>query len=517
MKILLSCATMKMSSAADGSGNQFAFVHLTMPTLSALLGSVLLVGLLWLGEGADTGNGELYSAKRLLAVQSGQLARTRRSAKAVPQLECDVSMCIGLGVNGCFCDTYIPDTVICRNVGIAEMKEPIWVCEDTHMPAEFQFAAAVVECEGYDSPDDPYILEGSCSVQYALRRRPIPSTSPPTPTPTTQNLLPEPRVPPASGIVLAVLVVAGLGCGLICYLFPSDTCCASDDSIHTPIGLTPTTTQPIELRKTEPPSAPPFSAPTPPGPPPTAPPPPYDLPAYRIEDLQTNSDCDTKHHVRERARSKSQSAPSARSVAPQSTGRSGANTARQHDRLQVEREVDAVRLAQQTKRALELEHDQAERDRLEQLDRDRFQLQRLEYDRLERLERDRMEQLDRDRLHRQRLERDRLERLERDRLERLQRQTAEQELALGAAAANLARAAQPSLPPIVIVHAAPAAAASSPTPAASHPDPTPPANPPPAPSASNNASASSSQSSTAPSSLSGATRTATVVARNRRR
>merc|ERR1712166_1533432 len=32
----------------------------------------------------------------------------------------------------------------------------------------YRFGETTVVCEGYDYPDDPYILTGSCSVEYTL-------------------------------------------------------------------------------------------------------------------------------------------------------------------------------------------------------------------------------------------------------------------------------------------------------------------------------------------------------------
>lgn len=32
----------------------------------------------------------------------------------------------------------------------------------------YRFGQIEVVCEGYDYPDDPYILKGSCSLEYTL-------------------------------------------------------------------------------------------------------------------------------------------------------------------------------------------------------------------------------------------------------------------------------------------------------------------------------------------------------------
>ncbi|KAK6023919.1 hypothetical protein OSTOST_10282, partial [Ostertagia ostertagi] len=42
-----------------------------------------------------------------------------------------------------------------------------WRCV-ADMPAEFEFGQVTVTCEGYDYPEDPYILKGSCGLEYDL-------------------------------------------------------------------------------------------------------------------------------------------------------------------------------------------------------------------------------------------------------------------------------------------------------------------------------------------------------------
>jgi hypothetical protein len=42
-----------------------------------------------------------------------------------------------------------------------------WRC-DAVIPEGWQMANVDVQCEGYDSPDDPYILTGSCGVSFDL-------------------------------------------------------------------------------------------------------------------------------------------------------------------------------------------------------------------------------------------------------------------------------------------------------------------------------------------------------------
>lgn len=56
----------------------------------------------------------------------------------------------------------------CKNEGADYNEEDIqWKCTAS-LPEEFKLGGTDVICEGYDSPDDPYILKGSCGVEYKL-------------------------------------------------------------------------------------------------------------------------------------------------------------------------------------------------------------------------------------------------------------------------------------------------------------------------------------------------------------
>uniref|UniRef100_A0A090XB01 Store-operated calcium entry-associated regulatory factor n=1 Tax=Ixodes ricinus TaxID=34613 RepID=A0A090XB01_IXORI len=44
-----------------------------------------------------------------------------------------------------------------------------WECK-ADLPKSLKFGHIEVACEGYDYPDDPYILQGSCGLEYKLER-----------------------------------------------------------------------------------------------------------------------------------------------------------------------------------------------------------------------------------------------------------------------------------------------------------------------------------------------------------
>lgn len=60
----------------------------------------------------------------------------------------------------------------CKNAGSDYDDDNIqWTCQAS-LPEEFKLGSTDVICEGYDSPDDPYILKGSCGVEYRLMLTP---------------------------------------------------------------------------------------------------------------------------------------------------------------------------------------------------------------------------------------------------------------------------------------------------------------------------------------------------------
>ena len=58
--------------------------------------------------------------------------------------------------------------VQCYNRG-SDGLDVQWECK-TDMDNKYRFGKISVSCEGYDSPDDPYILAGSCGLDYTFDR-----------------------------------------------------------------------------------------------------------------------------------------------------------------------------------------------------------------------------------------------------------------------------------------------------------------------------------------------------------
>lgn len=64
------------------------------------------------------------------------------------------------------CTLYTPDVVRCENVGGTD-DQVDWKCE-ADLPDSLRFGRVEVSCEGWSGPGDPYVLKGSCGLEYRL-------------------------------------------------------------------------------------------------------------------------------------------------------------------------------------------------------------------------------------------------------------------------------------------------------------------------------------------------------------
>jgi hypothetical protein len=96
---------------------------------------------------------------KVLTLERGKMTTSRRSAP-IPQLQC-------VGGSACRYSEYFPSVVQCYNMGIDDNGEVQWRCE-ADLDPDVKFGKVTVSCEGFDSPDDPYILQGSCGLEYHL-------------------------------------------------------------------------------------------------------------------------------------------------------------------------------------------------------------------------------------------------------------------------------------------------------------------------------------------------------------
>ncbi|GAA5936677.1 hypothetical protein JCM1841_000222 [Sporobolomyces salmonicolor] len=96
------------------------------------------------------------SSLTALTLQSSRRTTSRR-LPPVPQLTCR-GKC-----------SYQPDVVQCVKVGDDGAGGVEWKCE-ADLPRGVRFGEVEVGCEGWDGPDDPYVLRGSCGLTYHLVR-----------------------------------------------------------------------------------------------------------------------------------------------------------------------------------------------------------------------------------------------------------------------------------------------------------------------------------------------------------
>jgi len=94
-----------------------------------------------------------------ITLTAGRYTAGRRNL-GVPQLKC-------VGRPYGFDDSYLPTTVQCINRGMGSNGDPQWECK-ADLDTKLRFGPLAVSCEGYDYPDDEYILAGSCGLEYYL-------------------------------------------------------------------------------------------------------------------------------------------------------------------------------------------------------------------------------------------------------------------------------------------------------------------------------------------------------------
>ncbi|KAG7461999.1 hypothetical protein MATL_G00197160 [Megalops atlanticus] len=121
--------------------------------------SVIVLHLLFVlhTEGWNDGGSVLLRDVQALTLYRGRYTNSRRTSP-VPQLQC-----VG-GSAGC--SSFVPEVVQCQNKGWDGIDVQ-WECK-TDMDNAYRFGRIEVSCEGFNHPDDPYILKGSCGLEYTL-------------------------------------------------------------------------------------------------------------------------------------------------------------------------------------------------------------------------------------------------------------------------------------------------------------------------------------------------------------
>ena len=108
------------------------------------------------GFSSDDPGKVLLRDVQVLTLRAGQMTTGRR-ASPVPQLKC---------VGGSAQGQFNPQVVQCYNRGW-DGQDVQWECK-SDMDNLYRFGSVEVVCEGYNYADDPYILKGSCGLEYTL-------------------------------------------------------------------------------------------------------------------------------------------------------------------------------------------------------------------------------------------------------------------------------------------------------------------------------------------------------------
>ncbi|KAK9249196.1 hypothetical protein V1506DRAFT_527301 [Lipomyces tetrasporus] len=101
----------------------------------------------------------LLSNVQTLTLRKGVMTTGRR-LKRIPQLQV-----VGGDAKG----LYEVEVMQCRNMGSGEggSEDVQWSCS-ADIPGYFKLGTTEVQCEGYSSANDRYILRGSCGVKYTI-------------------------------------------------------------------------------------------------------------------------------------------------------------------------------------------------------------------------------------------------------------------------------------------------------------------------------------------------------------
>ncbi|KAL0208487.1 hypothetical protein P9112_011074 [Eukaryota sp. TZLM1-RC] len=83
---------------------------------------------------------------------------TYRNAEPIPQMRCVGGSARRL--------KHQPASAMCRNVGI-DGNDVVWECS-ADVPSNTRLGRVEVSCEGWDYPEDPYVVTGSCGLEYEL-------------------------------------------------------------------------------------------------------------------------------------------------------------------------------------------------------------------------------------------------------------------------------------------------------------------------------------------------------------
>jgi hypothetical protein len=110
-----------------------------------------------------------------------------------PQLKCTSRLDV--------CQKYFPNSAVCHNVGVDDRGSVIWDCTAALDEDHVRLGETEVSCEGWRGPDDPYILQGSCQLEFDLI------------LPCQNRMVDEPEwaAPLLIGILVSILLIIVIG------------------------------------------------------------------------------------------------------------------------------------------------------------------------------------------------------------------------------------------------------------------------------------------------------------------
>ena len=141
---------------------------MTLQIKSSIASTIILLGLLSSSYATPEWAVPSYSEAMLdrvllknvetLTLRHGHFTTGRRS-DPIPQITC---------VGGSARCAHIPEVIQCENKG-SNGTDIQWECK-ADMGRRYSFGEINVVCEGYEHANDPYIMEGSCGLEFTLNR-----------------------------------------------------------------------------------------------------------------------------------------------------------------------------------------------------------------------------------------------------------------------------------------------------------------------------------------------------------
>jgi hypothetical protein len=116
--------------------------------------NTLVLSIIFLTVQLVYGKKQLLSEIQSLTLTTGRMTTSRRSY-SISQLACIGGPC-----------HHSPNIIQCSNKG-SDGYDIQWECKG-EMDENYKFGRLDVVCEGYEYPNDPYILVGSCGLEYTI-------------------------------------------------------------------------------------------------------------------------------------------------------------------------------------------------------------------------------------------------------------------------------------------------------------------------------------------------------------